>query len=178
MIVLAAAAAAAAGAIGWWRDDWQFLLGGVGTLLFLGILGINLWRRRRRRPRRGGQRRTPIPSDIRRRVYTRDGRICRYCGRTGRGVILELDHVYPVARGGGDEIGNLVTSCRECNRAKGATILGDERAMSRFVAERRDAAAVMSRAAWRRTVLRNVVAPLLLIAIVAVLYGILTITVW
>lgn len=175
MIVLAAVAA---GAIGWWRDDRRFLLGGIGTLLLLGILGISLWRRQRRRPRRRGQRRTPIPSDVRRRVYARDGRICRYCGRAGRGVILELDHVYPVARGGGDEIGNLVTSCRECNRAKGATVLRDERAMSRFVAERRDAAAVMSRAAWRRTVLRNVVAPLVLIALVALMYVILTITVW
>jgi len=147
----------------------------LGLLLLAGILA---WRRRRRRPRRRGQRRTPIPPAIRQRVYARDGRACRYCGRTGRGVILELDHLFPVARGGGDEIGNLVTACRECNRAKGATVQGDERAMDRFVAERRDAADAMSRAAWRRAVLRNVVVPVVLIGMVAVLYVILTTLVW
>ena len=45
-------------------------------------------------------------------------------------------------------------------------------------AERRDAADAMSRAAWRRAVLRNVVVPVVLIGMVAVLYVILTTLVW
>lgn len=176
-IVALVLAAIAAGATGWLLDDWRLLLGGGGVLLLLVVIGIVGWRRGRR-PRRRGKRRTPIPLDVRRRVYARDGRTCRYCGRAGRGVILELDHVFPVARGGGDEIGNLVTSCRECNRAKGATILGDERAMARFVAGRRDAASAMSRAAWRRAVLRNVVVPIVLVAVMVLLNAILASFVW
>ena len=91
---------------------------------------------------------------------------------------MELDHVFPVARGGGDQIGNLVTSCRECNRAKGAMVLGDDRAMARFVAVRRDWAETLTRAARRRAFLRNVVAPIVLLAIVAALYVVLSTFVW
>ncbi len=177
-LALVLVAAAATGVAGWWLDDWRLLLGGGGVLLLIVAGWITTWRRRRRRPRRRGQQRAPIPSALRQRIYARDGATCRYCGRRGRGVRLELDHVFPVARGGRDEIGNLVTSCRECNRAKGATILGDERAMTRFVADRRDAADMMSRAARRRAFVRNVVAPALVFVTVAVLYAILTRWVW
>jgi hypothetical protein len=38
-------------------------------------------------------------------------------------VILQVDHVVPVAEGGGNEIENLVTSCFECNSGKGAGLL-------------------------------------------------------
>jgi len=93
-------------------------------------------------------------------------------------VRLELDHVFPVARGGGDQIGNLVTSCRECNRAKGAMVLGDNRAMARFVAERQDWAETLSRAARRRAFLRHVVAPIVLLVILALLYVMLSRFLW
>src|SRR6266536_3398246 len=60
-------------------------------------------------------------------VFKRDGFSCAYCGRKPPAVILEVDHVIPVADGGGDEYENLVTSCWDCNRGKGAKQL-DERA--------------------------------------------------
>lgn len=34
---------------------------------------------------------------------------------------LEVDHIIPRAGGGSDHISNLGTSCRDCNRGKGAT---------------------------------------------------------
>lgn len=42
--------------------------------------------------------------------------ICQYCGK--RGGILELDHIVPFSKGGSDDIDNLATSCRHCNRQK------------------------------------------------------------
>lgn len=175
MIVLLALAA---GGVGWWLDDWRLVAGGGGTAALVVAGWLILWRRRRRRRRPRGPRRAPIPSGLRQQIYRRDAETCRYCGRRGRGVRLELDHVFPVSRGGGDQIGNLVTSCRECNRAKGAMVLGDERRMARFVAERREWAETLSRAARRRAFLRNVVAPILLLGILAALYVVLSTFVW
>ena len=41
---------------------------------------------------------------------------CNYCGQVGG--ILEVDHIVPFSKGGGDDISNLTTSCRRCNRSK------------------------------------------------------------
>lgn len=38
-------------------------------------------------------------------------------------VELEVDHVIPRADGGTDDLANLVTACRECNRGKGCRSL-------------------------------------------------------
>lgn len=51
-------------------------------------------------------------------VFKRDAFQCQYCGRTPPVVVLECDHVTPVAGGGGDEETNLITSCFDCNRGK------------------------------------------------------------
>jgi len=58
-------------------------------------------------------------------VFKRDNFTCRYCGRKTPDVILEVDHVIPKSKGGKDEIENLVTSCFECNRGKGGTLLNN-----------------------------------------------------
>jgi 5-methylcytosine-specific restriction endonuclease McrA len=52
-------------------------------------------------------------------VFERDGFRCVYCGTGAAESRLELDHVTPKARGGTDEIANLVTACRSCNVGKG-----------------------------------------------------------
>ena len=56
--------------------------------------------------------------DLRQAVFERDNFTCQYCGRYGRGVKLEIDHIIPVSKGGATDIRNLITACRECNRAK------------------------------------------------------------
>ena len=43
----------------------------------------------------------------------------------GEGVVLECDHVIPVARGGGHDDDNLVTACVSCNRSKSDKMLED-----------------------------------------------------
>lgn len=59
-----------------------------------------------------------IPKDIRFKVFWRDGFTCQYCGRKPPEVVLEIDHIVPRSKGGTDNIENLVTACRDCNRSK------------------------------------------------------------
>lgn len=56
-------------------------------------------------------------------VFKRDKFTCQYCGRMSPDVILEVDHLKPVAKGGDNDILNLITSCRDCNRGKGKNLL-------------------------------------------------------
>ena len=46
-------------------------------------------------------------------VLARDGYLCRLCGRGNRK--LEIDHIKPLAAGGGDEPGNLRSLCQPCH---------------------------------------------------------------
>ena len=55
---------------------------------------------------------------------------CSYCDEplttsAGSSNSLEFDHVVPCVDGGGREIGNIVASCRTCNRSKGSKGLAD-----------------------------------------------------
>lgn len=72
-----------------------------------------------------GDRKT-LPKKIRFEVFKRDRFTCQYCGRMAPDVILEVDHIQPVAEGGKNTILNLITSCRDCNRGKGKTRLTDD----------------------------------------------------
>lgn len=60
-----------------------------------------------------------IPLSQRFEILQRDGFTCRYCGRVAPETELEVDHIHPRSKGGGDEAENLVTTCRDCNRGKG-----------------------------------------------------------
>jgi hypothetical protein len=64
-----------------------------------------------------GPRREPIPEDVRREVFRRDGGRCVACGAD---ELLQFDHVIPVALGGASSLGNLQLLCAPCNREKGA----------------------------------------------------------
>lgn len=46
------------------------------------------------------------------------GSSCAYCG-TGRG--LQLDHVWPVTKGGRSGVRNIVPACKRCNLSKGTS---------------------------------------------------------
>lgn len=59
-----------------------------------------------------------IKSSVRFQVFKRDGFTCVYCGRKVPEVILEVDHIVAQSCGGQDGIGNLATSCRDCNVGK------------------------------------------------------------
>lgn len=69
--------------------------------------------------------RKDLPKSIRFEVFKRDSFTCQYCGRMAPDVVLEVDHINPVANGGTNDIINLVTSCKDCNRGKGKKLLSD-----------------------------------------------------
>ena len=52
------------------------------------------------------------------KIFKRDNFRCQYCGRTSDETVLEVDHITPRSVGGTDDLNNLITSCRECNRGK------------------------------------------------------------
>lgn len=72
------------------------------------------------------KKRIPLSKDTRFEVFKRDSFTCQYCGRSAPDVILEVDHIIPVAEGGSNDIMNLVTSCRDCNRGKSKKLLSDD----------------------------------------------------
>ena len=70
--------------------------------------------------------RAPIPKSTRFEVFKRDKFTCQYCGATAPNVILEVDHIKPVSKGGSNDLLNLVTACRDCNRGKTNRDLSDD----------------------------------------------------
>ena len=65
------------------------------------------------------RRRAPLSASKRLRVLMRDGQRCVICGQGAKdGAVLEVDHIVPVCRGGGDGMENLRTLCRDCNRGR------------------------------------------------------------
>ena len=58
-------------------------------------------------------------------ILKRDGYRCQLCGRDARnhGVVLEVDHRIPRAKGGSSEPSNLWTLCFDCNQGKSDTDL-------------------------------------------------------
>lgn len=79
--------------------------------------------------------RKPISKKTRFEVFKRDGFKCQYCGRSAPDAVLEVDHVIPVAKGGTNDILNLITSCRDCNNGKGARELSDDSVLQKQKAQ-------------------------------------------
>ena len=84
--------------------------------------------------------RKSLSKKIRFEVFKRDHFTCQYCGRMAPDVILEVDHMHPVAEGGDDDIINLITSCRDCNRGKGRTPLSKNDSLKKSQAQMLDLA--------------------------------------
>ncbi len=60
-----------------------------------------------------------IPKSLREYILKRDNYECQYCGSQTR---LEIDHIFPFSRGGGNEPENLQVLCKSCNLEKGDSI--------------------------------------------------------
>ena len=73
--------------------------------------------------------RTAIPKSVRFEVFKRDKFTCQYCGAAAPDVILEIDHIKPVSKGGKNDILNLVTACKDCNSGKTNRELSDNTAV-------------------------------------------------
>ena len=68
-----------------------------------------------------------ITKSMRFDVLKRDNFKCRTCGRSpanDTGVILQVDHIIPVSKGGETIPGNLQTLCRDCNLGKTNKLTG------------------------------------------------------
>lgn len=64
------------------------------------------------------KRRLRRPVAVRFEVFARDNYTCQYCGRKAPDVVLHVDHIVPVSKGGTDEPANLLTACADCNEGK------------------------------------------------------------
>lgn len=59
-------------------------------------------------------------------IKKRDNYTCRYCGNSIHNepnLLLEIDHIIPVAKGGSTVEDNLQTLCWKCNRSKGSKLI-------------------------------------------------------
>lgn len=79
----------------------------------------------------GENKRKSIPKSVRFEVFKRDSFKCQYCGASAPDVILEVDHIVPVSEGGENDMMNLITSCRDCNRGKGKKKLTDRQTIEK-----------------------------------------------
>lgn len=61
-----------------------------------------------------------IPPGTREQVRQRAGFACEFCGitETDAGAQLTVDHFQPLAKGGSDDLGNLIYCCVRCNQYK------------------------------------------------------------
>ena len=67
-----------------------------------------------------------MTSSLRERIKQRDDYCCKICGLSAnqeKNLLLEIDHIMPLSKGGLTCESNLQTLCWKCNRAKGAKVL-------------------------------------------------------
>jgi hypothetical protein len=76
--------------------------------------------------RKGGNKiRRQIRKTTRFEVFKRDSFTCQYCGRKAPEILLVIDHIEPVSKGGTNDILNLITACKDCNAGKSDRQLSD-----------------------------------------------------
>jgi len=86
-----------------------------------------------------GRKRKGLSKRARFEVFKRDLFTCQYCGRRPPDVILEADHMVPVADGGEDHESNMVTACKDCNAGKSSISLEvTPTSLASQIAERQD----------------------------------------
>lgn len=62
---------------------------------------------------------------LRKKIMERDNYTCQCCGvsaHSEKHLLLEIDHIIPISKGGLTTEDNLQTLCWKCNRSKGAKI--------------------------------------------------------
>lgn len=88
--------------------------------------------------------RKAISKSTRFEVFKRDKFTCQYCGKSAPEVVLHIDHIRPVSKGGDNSIANLITACAACNGGKSNrelsddTIIAKQKAQLDELQERRD----------------------------------------
>lgn len=72
-----------------------------------------------------------LTKKLRFEVFKRDSFKCQYCGASAPDVLLHADHIKPVAKGGVNDITNLITACLPCNLGKSDKPLNDDSAIKK-----------------------------------------------
>lgn len=75
------------------------------------------------------EQRALMTSKLRRHIKERDDYTCKICSNSiykEPNLLLEVDHIIPVGKGGYTEESNLQTLCWKCNRKKGVKLLTEE----------------------------------------------------
>lgn len=88
---------------------------------FIGFLDENI----KRRKSAAGQRKL-MTAKLRTYIKERDNYTCKQCGNSitkEPNLLLEIDHIIPIAKGGLTEDCNLQTLCWKCNRSKGSKVV-------------------------------------------------------
>lgn len=99
--------------------------------------------------------RKALSKSLRFEIFKRDKFICQYCGGKAPEVVLNVDHIEPVSKGGTNELMNLITSCFACNSGKRDKKLDDSSAISRqrkqleLIQERREQIELMFQ--WKKS---------------------------
>lgn len=75
--------------------------------------------------------RVAISKKARFEILKRDKFMCRYCGAKAPEVLLHIEHIQPVAKGGTNDLENLIAACESCNQGKGARLLTDSAAIEK-----------------------------------------------
>lgn len=97
--------------------------------------------------------RKSLSKKVRFEVFKRDSFRCQYCGCSAPDVVLQVDHIKAVSKGGDNDLMNLVTACFDCNSGKSNRCLDDnsvltkQRAQLEELNERREQLKMMLQ--WR-----------------------------
>jgi len=103
------------------------------------------------------RKRKSIAKKTRFEVFKRDSFTCQYCGRKSPDVLLVIDHIEPVSKGGTNDILNLITSCADCNAGKSdrqlsdSTVLDKQRQQLEELQERKEQIEMMFQ--WQKGLL-------------------------
>lgn len=73
--------------------------------------------------------RKAISKSLRFEVFKRDSFTCQYCGAKAPEVVLHVDHIEPVSKGGTNDLLNLIAACQGCNSGKSDRRLNDDSAI-------------------------------------------------
>lgn len=72
-----------------------------------------------------------LSKTLRFEVFKRDSFKCQYCGAEAPNVLLQVDHIEPVSKGGTNDITNLITACDGCNNGKSDRPLSEQSAVQK-----------------------------------------------
>lgn len=86
-------------------------------------LALNQVEKNKKRRETKEYQRTLMTDSLRYDILRRDNFRCQLCGLSASdGVVLHVDHIIPVARGGKTTKSNLRALCERCNLGKGAKV--------------------------------------------------------